>query len=45
MKEFTVEPLLLSGEDVDGWRTRVMEAGSFKLSFSLKEAPLVFKRR
>ncbi|CAG8704398.1 12589_t:CDS:2, partial [Acaulospora colombiana] len=45
LRNFTVEPLLSQGESVESWKERVLENGTFKLSFALKDAPLVFKRR
>jgi hypothetical protein len=45
MKNFTVEPLLAEGEDLNGWKMRNLEKGTFKLSFSVGGAPLTFKRR
>jgi hypothetical protein len=45
MKNFTVEPLLAPGEDLKGWKSRVLENTSFKLSFSIANAPLTFKKR
>ncbi|PVF91732.1 cytochrome P450 [Serendipita vermifera] len=45
LRNFTVKPLLSQGESVEGWKERVLETGTFKLSFALKDAPLVFKRR
>ncbi|PVF91731.1 cytochrome P450 [Serendipita vermifera] len=45
MKNFTVAPLLANGEDLQGWKKRVLDTGSFGFSFSVNEAPLVFKRR
>jgi cytochrome P450 len=45
MKNFTVEPLLAEGEDLNTWKQRNLEKGIFKLSFSIGGSPLTFKRR
>lgn len=45
LRDYSVEPLLKDGESQDAWKERVLGKAAIKLTLSIAEAPLIFKRR
>lgn len=45
LRDYSVEPLLKDGESMEHWKERVLGRTTVKLTLSIVEAPLRFKRR
>ncbi|KIM23390.1 hypothetical protein M408DRAFT_321086 [Serendipita vermifera MAFF 305830] len=45
LRHYQVEPLLEDGETVEAWKTRVLGKAEIKMTLSIADSPLVFRRR
>lgn len=45
LRDYSVEPLLKDGENLESWKERVLGRTEVKLTFSISEAPLRFRKR